>query len=495
MAGPQPGRGTGVTGSRDIEVRGGAGGLDARYDSLERVAATLADAAAALLGLAARGHVVLASPDLLASAPLSPVSFARAEAGVAAALDGRGGVAAAAAQLEATSAKVCLAVVRYRMSDRLDNFVRQTRRHVQGAAAVVALPLAAAAAVNHAPWIALAVVATDFDVEEFLVDHPGVVDEVLGSTPGLVSTLTTAALGAVAPVGDRVFRATTGETLLPSDLGELAGLAALLYPAARARVRRRGTDTRAVMTTPPRDVGSLLRPLIALDRETWHDRQGEVSVRTLSTVAANGHRRTSYIVDIPGTKNWQVDPRKRQYLNDLATNLTTLSGDRTARVDGLASALRSAGARSGDPVMLIGHSQGGMVAVQAADEWVRSGSFDVTHVLTAGSPIGGMQVAASVQVLSLENRRDVTLSLDAAENRDRSNRTTVEFDGKGHGLIANHDLTTTYLPAAEALASTPYAGDPSIRAWVEGAGAFLAGAEEQVEVRAELYDIRNEEPP
>jgi pimeloyl-ACP methyl ester carboxylesterase len=260
------------------------------------------------------------------------------------------------------------------------------------------------------------------------------------------------------------------------------------YPAGRASVAYRGRDERAVMTTPPRDVAGLLGPMAVRDAETWHARQGEVDVRVVTTVGADGRRSTSYVVHVLGTKDWQYDPRRRPFLNDLSTNLTAMAGRPTARIDGIATALRSAGARPGDPVMLVGHSQGGLVAMRAAQEWTRSGSFAVTHVLAAGSPSGAVHAPGSVQVLALESRQDVVVELDAADSPDRSNVTTVRFDSSLRGVVANHDLAASYLPAARAL---PALDDPSVRAWLGSAGAFLAADGESVTVRAERFDVRN----
>jgi uncharacterized protein involved in copper resistance len=122
--------------------------------------------------------------------------------------------------------------------------------------------------------------------------------------------------------------------------------------------------------------------------------------------------------------------------------------------------------------MLVGHSQGGMTAVRAAYEFVRSGEFAVTHVVTTGAPVGHMAVLPSVQVLSLENRRDLVPHLDARDTRDTPNRTTVEFTAE-HGSIGhNHGIGTSYLGAAEAVDNSE---DPSVAAYRESAAAYFNG--------------------
>ncbi len=215
----------------------------------------------------------------------------------------------------------------------------------------------------------------------------------------------------------------------------------------------------------------------------------------LHTPPPDRRERTAYVVTIPGTKDWQLDPRRREHLTDFATNAGALGGLPTARVDGIAKALERAGARPHDQVMLVGHSQGGMLAVRAADEWTRSERFAVTHVVTAGAPIGGMTVPASVQVLALESRDDVVPRLDARANDDRANVVTVRFDTPAATLIAQHALETSYLPAATALASSPYSQNPSLLAWSESATAFIGEQAASGRVRVEIFDIRNADAP
>ena len=122
--------------------------------------------------------------------------------------------------------------------------------------------------------------------------------------------------------------------------------------------------------------------------------------------------------------------------------------------------------------MLVGHSEGGMVAVDAARDAVASGQFNVTHVVTAGSPIGHTVSALpkSVSVLALEGRHDVIPQLDGKRNPDQPNITTVT-GGKDYGDFPdNHSLDLDY----ESIATSVDASDNgSIRAFLTGADGFL----------------------
>jgi hypothetical protein len=76
-----------------------------------------------------------------------------------------------------------------------------------------------------------------------------------------------------------------------------------------------------------------------------------------------------------------------------------------------------------------------------------------------------------VEVLALENAGDVVPHLDDATNPDRLNVTTVTI-GRDHGsLSANHDLATSYLPAARELDAS---SDPAVRDYLAGLAGFLS---------------------
>ena len=113
-----------------------------------------------------------------------------------------------------------------------------------------------------------------------------------------------------------------------------------------------------------------------------------------------------------------------------------------------------AGVRPDEPVMLVGHSEGGIVAVNAACHAAASRDFDITHVDTAGAPIGDVarRLPATVRVLALEHDADLVPHLDGATNPDRPNITTVHMTEHLGGITDDHDLTESYEPEASAAA-------------------------------------------
>lgn len=447
----------------DLEVTGGVGGLEVQVDDLALAAHVLADVAAELAAVSAGFGLGLAD-ELTAASGLDPLGAARAAGAVADALLGPAGVVAAAAALQARSGQLLVAAAGYRAAEQLAEAATEGRRWLLGTGAVLALPMVAGTLVGWTAATLLTGGDPALEAERFLLDHPGVVDEVVGSAPAAVSGLTRALTGPLAEPADVLLRGLTGRTVLPGSLAESAALLAALYAPGRPRLEPRGTRP----AEAPQDLGDVVAALVAVDRTAAGSREGLVVVTTLRTPLPGGGERVAHLVQLPGTKHWQPDPRSRAGLNDLASNLELMAGEPNARVESVRLALRAAGVRPDEPVLLSGHSQGGMVAVRAAE--ALTGEFAVTHVVTAGSPVGRMPVPDGVQVLSLENRQDPVPRLDAVENAPRAGHVTVQFDVDLPRLGDEHRLAAAYLPAAEALGASD---DPSVRAWTQGAAAFL----------------------
>jgi len=245
--------------------------------------------------------------------------------------------------------------------------------------------------------------------------------------------------------------------------GEIAGRVAPLYRDGRPRVTSRPGLPTLDARGAPRSAGDLLAGLALRERQDAGG--GAIDVRLLD---GPGGRRA--IVDITGTTDWNLDPlRVGGQATDLGTNLRALAGHPSVMSRGVTEALRRAGVRPDEPVMLVGHSQGGMVAAQLATELTRTGEFRVSQVVTAGSPVGLAAVPRSVSVLSLENRGDVVPELDGADNPRTPSWLTAQVSRGGAGVGGRHAVTA-YQAAARDLDADR---DPALARWRAGARGFL----------------------
>jgi predicted esterase len=443
-----------------LHVSGGVGGTEARLEDIEQLARYSEQTGTELAGVAAECHALLVHPDVVASAMLNPGGVASFERTLLAALDGRDGLSALAVRIEGRAASLLSVAAAYRATDEAKASMIDSIRWVCGAGAGVALanPLFDLTMAAFGAGIYEAGDLLGVDWQRLLTDHPGVVDNAVGMGPGLIFGLT---------------------RLTAADVPAAARLLAMLYPDGTADVKDLGIDKSDPRARhAPAGFGDLVDELSYRNGQAHGAGQGQIDVRIVTQ--PDGSR--AYIVDIPGTHDWHPMPlEKYDKLNDLGTNLHSMGGEDTAYEKGVVQALHLAGAQPTDAVMLIGHSQGGIVATQTAVDLSNSGEFKVTHVLTAGSPIGNVTVPASIQVLSLENQHDVVPHLDAAPNADQPNRTTVTFDLQNGSVGDNHGIEKAYLPAASALDTST---DPAVAAYRVSASAFFTNDASQITTHA-----------
>ncbi len=411
-----------------LTVRGGAAGTVAHLDDLDTLAARLAAAAVELAGLAAAVLAVGTDPLLLGSYALCPMTGVPAELAVARAVAGPHALAPCAASAAELALRVRAAAQAYRSCDQLTSLSLHQLSLTVGAAArwaVVPLGVGVVATGNGERLLGL------------LGERPGVGDAAVAVLPGAVGLSDAPAVAAA--------------------LGLLGRATPWLRESGRVR-----TVVGSPRTGPaPSGVADLLARTATLSTDRGAS-PGTVRVDRL--VDASGRR--SWIVQIPGTQDWA--PRTGSNPLDLTSAVTTLSGRRGASGAVVLQALRRCGARPGEPVLLVGHSLGGMTAAGLAADPRLRGELTITHVVTAGSPIAGSGLPDDVQVLSLERRQDPTPWLDGARNPDQPGWVTVGAPSPG-GLQGSHDLAG-YLDAAAAVDSSH---DPGLVRWRAGLGDFL----------------------
>lgn len=402
MRGPLPdsdGRSVEITG-----VSGGVAGLAASYAALELLAGWLSGVSLDLVGWAALGNLAAVDPDLVASAALSPETFAAAEAAVLRAADGPHGAAVAAPVWEALATAVRNAV---RVLQACDETVRTMWLRVPEAA--------------------------------------------LSTVPGI---------GVAAVMAPLV---TDGGRLL--HLGA-AGLGLLYGPETGHRTTRRPDLTVPGLARPARGVEGLATTLAQMSALSGPDQprnKGTVAVQTL--VAPDGRRR--HVLYLPGTDD--LFPLGQDSdVRDGAGNLRLIGRQHTAYGAGALEALAQAGVRPDEPVLLAGHSQGGM---QAAALLAEGTPYSITDVVTLGSPTAQLDgdFPAGTRVLSIENAGDVVPDTDLAPNRDTVGQTTVTFASRDTGIEGDHDFSH-YVAGAAAVDASAH---PSVVASVEALAPFL----------------------
>lgn len=469
-----------VPSSLDLTVTGGSNGIEARYSDMERLGRLYGDTAGRLAEAAWEDKAEAADGDLLASAVLSPDGFATAETAILDAAYGPRGLVVRAATIEAQSLCFVGVVEIYRAADKARGAAVEALQYGLGYVVGYHLPgiaLAGGLAFGTLYLIDPALAGmTQEELVEYLEDHPELLETFVGGGGGLLDgmsahPLTAPLMGALGLDG---FHPDTGSAA--DDLGELLFGD---YDGALAS----DYDGPIFDHEPPRDLEDLIEDLETTAAGDIPD--GVISIQQLT--GADG--RVTYVVQLPGTDDFMSDGAVR----NMGSNLNLIAGDSTAYGDAVRLAMADAGVPTDAPVMLVGHSQGGMQAAALAGD--PDFGYHVTHVVTAGSPVATSGIPDDVTVLSLENTGDVVPLLDGQPNPGGGHHTTVQADvhsgSLGAGDGQNHSLSTYESIAAAADGSA----DPSILAVVGSMHeqGFLGEEGEPVQAQTFTYQTQQGE--
>lgn len=427
------------------EVIGGSDGVAAEYAAIRALADDLDRIGDRARRWAGASGDALIDHHLLATSLLAPVSFGRVEAALVAAA-AMGVLDSLLWEADAVGCRAAVTAL-----EEADEAARSALDAIDYAVLrLLATPFAPLA------WAADAVPDSTWDrlvdrlgptgpggpgpLDAFVLAHPDAARHLLNGSGGLLDGLS---LGPVPVVAHPTAESAAAEVASWYDVPGQATVAT--GPASTAAA--------------PTDLASLVAELARVDELP----DGTVAVQTL----ADGR----HVAYLPGTDSlglpWEFEPDVR----DAQTDLAAAAGADHPYLDGVRTALQQAGVTAADPVLVVGHSLGGMVATQLADE----SGFTIAGVVTAGSPATG--APTGVPVLSLENRGDVVPMVLGDEPVDTVDHVTVRFDDHEASVVGNHDLEHYVDGAAAADAST----DPSIRDQLAHWQPFLAGGSSTVQ--------------
>lgn len=254
-------------------------------------------------------------------------------------------------------------------------------------------------------------------------------------------------------------------------LGVPAGAAAAGGPAGVRAVVRGLTDTPGLDFLRP-------RPVRITGRETRTEaadvspaglllragdlgrNSGEIEVLRLGEP---GNR--AWAVIIPGTQLDGLPPGTNPF--DAAGIAEGLGYDSAETAAAIRQALAEAGAEAGDQVAAVGYSQGGIHAMNLGRDKAFLADYELKFVLTAGSPVGGIEPGPGTSTLHLEHEQDWVPGADGTPNPDLLDRVTVTLTTPipGHewlepGMGPGHAMDR-YADGARDVAASQ---DPSLQA-------------------------------
>ncbi len=186
---------------------------------------------------------------------------------------------------------------------------------------------------------------------------------------------------------------------------------------------------------------------------------------------------TSWSVIIPGTKVWSPGGPNPQ---DILTNTQLVGGLSNDQSAAVLHAMKMAGIAPGEAVEFVGHSQGGMAVAQLASSPQVAQQYNVVSALSVGGATAYAQPAHGVNMLNLENTRDVVPAADGASAGSQPGLTSVYFDGKNaaphvNGAGSAHSLAV-YEAAMGSLEDDVNSGRgvPEVAQWLNDREEHLA---------------------
>ena len=194
-----------------------------------------------------------------------------------------------------------------------------------------------------------------------------------------------------------------------------------------------------------------------------------------------------YLVFLPGTQVWSPIAGKNPL--DLTSDLAAMVAPAKADFEKAAyAAIKQAGIGSSDRVILVGHSQGGMIAAniavdQSQREPGRQPACRVAGVVTFGAPLGQLADKLKVPVIAFAHNNDLVPKLGVKANPLAENWVTVARDsplqGQNAAPVEAHSISN-YKKTAELADSSTDLGLNRVREQILGGDLALTSKKSEV---------------
>lgn len=409
-----------------LSTRGGSGGVHANVDDMRHTADRLAHAESTFVRVGGRALSHTTAGALLRTAPLSPGSAVHVEVTLAQAAASTGvlviGVEAQVLLLRARADLFVLADEGAAKIGHVGQIILTP--FVLGAAIATGALGFTAALIGEVEQVAVGVIKGEIPLSD--------IDDRLRGVPGAALQDTKEAALKVLSAFPEVTDVVTGglpwliHDVIPLVPGNLEGVIGVLQAGVGLGGLVQDRPVHVVKATDSSRCTEGLRGIMGgvtdLERrygaDEPHYRSG---VRITKLAGTPPH----WVVEIPGTTDW--DPAAGGDPSDLTSNVQLMQR-RGELLAAIREAMHQAGIAPGDPVLVAGHSQGGIAAAALAGDPATRRDYHITNVLTAGSPIAGMPIPNDVHVLAIEHTQDPVPRLEGHANPDRANWTTVTLD-------------------------------------------------------------------
>ena len=183
---------------------------------------------------------------------------------------------------------------------------------------------------------------------------------------------------------------------------------------------------------------------------------GDTHIRIERFAAEDGNRFEVYLSGTNFDGTWS-DPWNAK------SNLELVTTGSSASLRAVTEAMHSAGITSTTPVVLTGHSQGGMIALALG----ASHDFDVTAIITVGTPVGAIPDVTDVPTIHIVHPEDPVPSFGGLIN-PQSSTWVIPVDGNEKFFAAHH--RQSYEPSAGELDDLHDPRIDALRSQIQSAG-------------------------
>jgi pimeloyl-ACP methyl ester carboxylesterase len=188
---------------------------------------------------------------------------------------------------------------------------------------------------------------------------------------------------------------------------------------------------------------------------------------------------------LPGTSNWLPAGNGKAF--DLKSNLELLGGEENTNSSRAAHAALSAyGGKPQDRIVLVGYSQGGILAASIAEQ-----NLNVVGLVTIGAPVANAKLPENLPTLSIEHSNDVVPALAGETNPLTKNWATASRHVNielGETALKAHEISN-YAETARQVDHSNNAGLVRIREQILGNldGAKALGVREFQPLKATAW--------
>ena len=181
----------------------------------------------------------------------------------------------------------------------------------------------------------------------------------------------------------------------------------------------------------------------------------------------NGETKTSWSVLIRGTQRWDASSTNIQ---DQRTNFTSMAKADNDQYRAIVEAMKTMNIGKNEPVELLGHSQGGIIATQIASTKQLNEKYNFVTLTTFGSPTGTYKIPEHIQTMHFENLSDPVPALDGKPNPINQNRTTVYFNTNNTKISNSTHDQTMYSQMTKNIENSD---TKSIQKWIKSRQPFM----------------------